>query len=266
MEQDLSIFPLLATQAGRAPEAFAILAPGRTPLRYGRLQAHVSDIVKTLNTMGVGRHDRVALVLLAIDQSKEMMRLVWPGDIEGRRRAGHGDWLRLPQPNGWFDLVVGDGCFSCMEYLGGYRVLAASLHRVLKKHGLLIMRFLVQPEASEKLHEVFKDLMTGRIGSFSALRWRLIMALQADPRNGVRMVDVWQAWVGVGIDWNTVVARTGWPAEAIHTLCNDDARRFSFPTLAEVRATLSDHFEAIAVRVAQYELAERCPTLVFRPL
>jgi SAM-dependent methyltransferase len=203
--------------------------------------------------------------LLAVDQSKEMIRLVWPGDIAGRRRAERGDWLRLPQANKWFDLVVGDGCFSCMEYTDGYRILAASVQRVLKKQGLFLMRFFVRPEVSETPQDVFRDLLAGRIGSFSAFRWRLTMALQEDPRDGVRMGDVWQAWVDAGIDWNTVVARTGWPAEVIHSMPKD-GDRFSFPTLEEVRTALSDHFEEVAVHVAQYELAERCPTVVFRPV
>jgi acyl-CoA synthetase (AMP-forming)/AMP-acid ligase II len=63
MTQDLRIFELLASQAERAPKATAILAPGRAPLTYERLYVHVRNTAKTLNTLGVGRGDRVALVL-----------------------------------------------------------------------------------------------------------------------------------------------------------------------------------------------------------
>jgi acyl-CoA synthetase (AMP-forming)/AMP-acid ligase II/acyl carrier protein len=63
VRQGLSIYELLATQAELAPEALAILAPGRAPLTYERLQGHLRNTVQTLNSMGVGRHDRVALVL-----------------------------------------------------------------------------------------------------------------------------------------------------------------------------------------------------------
>src|ERR687884_661893 len=54
---------LLADQSRHHPDAPAILAPGRTPLTYGRLWQHVNDIVQTLHTIGLNRHDRVALVL-----------------------------------------------------------------------------------------------------------------------------------------------------------------------------------------------------------
>ena len=59
----MSIHALLETQAERAPEAIAIAAPGRAPLTYGRLRIHIDYVVKTLNAMGLGRNDRVAIVL-----------------------------------------------------------------------------------------------------------------------------------------------------------------------------------------------------------
>ena len=54
---------LLKHQAGRIPDAPAILAPGRAPLTYGRLYQHVDEMEGTLRGMGIGCHDRVVLVL-----------------------------------------------------------------------------------------------------------------------------------------------------------------------------------------------------------
>src|SRR5919198_990657 len=54
---------LLADHAERTPDALAILAPGRAPLTYGRLRRHIGDVVHTLRAMGLGRHDRIVLVL-----------------------------------------------------------------------------------------------------------------------------------------------------------------------------------------------------------
>ena len=61
--QHLCIHHLLQDQAQHTPDALAILAPGRAPLTYGRLHRHVDDVVQTLHAMGLGRNDRVALVL-----------------------------------------------------------------------------------------------------------------------------------------------------------------------------------------------------------
>jgi len=54
---------MLETQAERAPDSIAIAAPGRNPLTYRRLCDHVDYVVKTLNSMGFGRGDRIAIVL-----------------------------------------------------------------------------------------------------------------------------------------------------------------------------------------------------------
>lgn len=61
--QDLSIHDVLETQAERAPETIAIAAPGRAPLTYGRLRIFVGHVLEMLNAMGLGRNDRIALVL-----------------------------------------------------------------------------------------------------------------------------------------------------------------------------------------------------------
>ena len=57
------IHDLLAAQVDKSREATAIAAPGRKALSYGHLLGHVGEVVKSLNAMGIGRNDRVALVL-----------------------------------------------------------------------------------------------------------------------------------------------------------------------------------------------------------
>jgi acyl-CoA synthetase (AMP-forming)/AMP-acid ligase II len=54
---------LLEHQAKRIPEAPAILAQDRTPLTYGGLYQHVDKMGRMLRMMGIGRHDRIAVVL-----------------------------------------------------------------------------------------------------------------------------------------------------------------------------------------------------------
>src|SRR5262245_27058242 len=60
--QALCIEGLLRTKAERIPDAIAITAPGRMPLVYGRLCSHVAEVASSLNAIGVGRNDRVAIV------------------------------------------------------------------------------------------------------------------------------------------------------------------------------------------------------------
>src|SRR6058998_2269119 len=57
------IHDLLEAHAKQAPSSVAIAAPRRISLSYGRLHSHVIDTVSRLNELGLGRNDRVALVL-----------------------------------------------------------------------------------------------------------------------------------------------------------------------------------------------------------
>lgn len=61
--QRSTLYVLIVAQAERNPDAVAIAAPGRTSLTYGNLRQHVEDTASRLNDLGIGRGDRVALVL-----------------------------------------------------------------------------------------------------------------------------------------------------------------------------------------------------------
>jgi acyl-CoA synthetase (AMP-forming)/AMP-acid ligase II len=54
---------MLESQVDQLPGAIAIAAVGRTPLTYSRLCDQINYVVKTLNSMDIGRNDRIALVL-----------------------------------------------------------------------------------------------------------------------------------------------------------------------------------------------------------
>src|SRR5215831_6943770 len=61
--QSLCIHHIFEAHAEGLPETWAIVAPGRAPLTYGRLSKHLHDMGQTLHILGVARHERVALVL-----------------------------------------------------------------------------------------------------------------------------------------------------------------------------------------------------------
>jgi acyl-CoA synthetase (AMP-forming)/AMP-acid ligase II len=58
-----TLFDCLRAQAQRTPHAWALLAPGRRPLTYAALLAQVQHTVAQLLVFGVGRGDRVAVVV-----------------------------------------------------------------------------------------------------------------------------------------------------------------------------------------------------------
>jgi acyl-CoA synthetase (AMP-forming)/AMP-acid ligase II len=59
----LSVYHLLIEAVGHAPTGIAIAAPGRTPLTYAHLRDQIDATIHALNQMGVGRNDRVGLVM-----------------------------------------------------------------------------------------------------------------------------------------------------------------------------------------------------------
>lgn len=61
--QNLTVHTFVSYWAKRTPDAIAVAAPGRSPLTYSRLNSHIENTVKTMNKRGIGRNDRVAVVL-----------------------------------------------------------------------------------------------------------------------------------------------------------------------------------------------------------
>lgn len=205
--------------------------------------------------------------LQAVDRSAEMIEVVWPGNVPGRREARQGQWLSLPFADRQFDVVVGDGCFIHMDYPHGWTALSRSLRRVIRDDGLMLMRFFVQGPDRETPEEVYLDLKRGDVESFHVFKWRLAMALQQSSAEGVRVHDVWQHWDRAAISMPELARQTGWPPESIRTitLYRDKQVTHTFPTLAEALDAVKPFFAVQLVQQPAYELGERCPIVTFRP-
>jgi acyl-CoA synthetase (AMP-forming)/AMP-acid ligase II/acyl carrier protein len=59
----LSLEDNLTFYSQRSPDRHAILAPGWSPMTYAALRARANNMVRGLRSIGVGRHDRVAVML-----------------------------------------------------------------------------------------------------------------------------------------------------------------------------------------------------------
>lgn len=204
--------------------------------------------------------------LVAVDHSQAMIREIWPGARLGYTalRAG---WPTLPLLDNSQDIVVGDGCFSALSYPGEYQAAVRAVRRVIRAHGIFLMRFYIRPEVGEPVAAVIDDLLRGRVGNFHVFKWRLAMALHGSLDEGVRLADIWDAWHAAVPAPAPLAARLGWPLRAVLTIdaYRGVATRYTFPTLAEARAAMADSFAEIECCLPGYELGERCPTLIFRP-
>ena len=208
--------------------------------------------------------------LTAVDHSPAMIDAMWPaaGTPVGAC-AIRADWRAMPIDPETIDFAVGDGCNPVLAFPNDVDAVCVEIARVLRPGGLLAFRVFLRPDVAETVEDVAHALAAGRIGTVHALRWRLVAAMCPVTERGVRLGDVWDAWDGM----RGLVARfgqsPGWTADEIATIdmYRNMETRFYFPTLAEMRGALSRHLAETDRIVGGYELAERCPILVFaKPL
>lgn len=255
--------PLWEIQAGQWAELGRPLRPGEDDLVP--VQDSIDERGRDLTALILGvtpelvhRRWPDGATVLATDKSMAMIREV------GRTRAAQADWLALPVAGTSCDLVLSDGGFANVPG-ASVAALAGSVRRVLRDDGVVTTRMFVRPDDREEPDEVWEELVGGRIGTFSAFKLRLLMALCGDDGD-VGVATGW-AWFGCRCpDPDGLARRLGWPVAEIRTI---EAYRgqdtvYWFPTLAQFRAVMSREFDERACHSPGYELGERCPTFVFR--
>jgi SAM-dependent methyltransferase len=203
--------------------------------------------------------------LVAVDHSLPMVANVWPKPPHGT--AVCGDWRTMPLPARSRDIALGDGCLTLLSVPEGREAFARNLKRVLTDDGVLALRCFCRPDEAETPGQVFDALRAGRIRGFHAFKWRLVMALHGQPHEGTRLADVWNCWSAEVADPDAFARERGWPLEAVRSLevYRNSETRYLFSTIEESRRSLAPWFALESQHVGRYELAERCPVLVFRP-
>jgi SAM-dependent methyltransferase len=206
--------------------------------------------------------------VIAVDKSADMIAAVWPGPRRAGDAAVRAEWRSLPLADGSVDLVFADGSLCLLPYPAGHAAVCAELRRVLRPGGRWVMRCFVHPVEKESVAAVLEDLRAGLIGGVSVLKWRLNMALQADPAEGVTLARAWKVIHAAWPDLGALAERTGWPLNRVRLLeaYRDNPTIYGYPTLAEHRTLLlRGGFEVMRIFTPDYELGDRCPTLVLAP-
>jgi SAM-dependent methyltransferase len=200
--------------------------------------------------------------LTALDNSADMIRALWPQD----RRTLLGDWLDMPFDDAAFDHVVGDGCPVLLDHPLQHERLFAEAARVLKPGGRLVMRVFVCAEQTETPERVCAMALAGEIRGFHAFKWRLSMALAARSRDYTFCIaDTLHTFEHLLPDRAQLAAVTGWSLQDIATIdfYRGSSARYSYPPLSALRSIVPLPLREIEVRHGSYELAERCPILVW---
>jgi len=200
--------------------------------------------------------------LTALDNSADMIRALWPQD----RRAVRGDWLDMPFEDASFDHVIGDGCPVLLGHPLQHERLFAEAARVLRPGGRLLLRVFVGAEQPETSEQVCSLALAGGIRGFHAFKWRLSMALAAQARDHTfHIADTLHTFDRLLPDRARLAAITGWPMRDIETIdfYRGSSARYSYPPLSALRSIVPLELHEVEVRHGSYELAERCPILVW---
>lgn len=202
----------------------------------------------------------------AIDWTPAMIEHVWPGP---REHATLDDWREMPFPSGSFDAVTCDGGINLLQYPDDQRRTFRHLARIVAPGGLFMPRLFVPPPARETPQEVLDDLFGGRIRDLNGLKMRMCMAMQDAAEEGVAPRDVRQRLLEVAGDWPALAGRLGWPLDHFATIeaYRHTTARYYYVTESVVTGMLCEEepfFERVSAETPDYDLGDRCPTVVYR--
>jgi SAM-dependent methyltransferase len=205
--------------------------------------------------------------LHAIDMSAEMIAKVWrlhpllPSEVHNRF------WQHMPLADNSVACAAGDGSLNSLQGIGEFADVLDEVSRVLKPGGAMVMRLFVSPDARAGMSDIERAVADGAIDIFHALKWHVAMAIAEAPDYSVKVSDIRDAVVAMFPDREILTALRGWPREAIDTIDSYEGAetRYTFPTFDALNRACAPYFEIAEVRTGTYEIAERCPTLLFRP-
>ena len=205
--------------------------------------------------------------LHAFDHSAEMIASVWQPHPRIPSSAQQASWQHLPLPDQSVLVFVGDGSLNALPDLSDYPDVLAEVVRLMRPGGTLCLRCFIRPDVRESLYAVAAAVAAGRVGSFHALKWRVAMAISEGPAFSVAVADIHDAFEATFPDRERLASSTGWPVEVIGTIdaYKGTQTRYTFPTMAALKAISAPFFEVQEVLYGRYELAERCPTVRLGP-
>jgi len=200
----------------------------------------------------------------AVDHNPQMIEAVWPGPAGSARLS---TWVEIPFSESSIDLVLCDGGLSVVRFADEAERVVREVARVLRQGALAVFRVYDPPAQRESAAEVLEALLAGRIPSPNHLKLRLGMAMQEDPRQGVRLSEIWNRLHEGAPDFRYLAACIGWDYDqlcAINTY-RESSNCYYFPPLESVLTLFeANGFRREYINVPSYEMGGRCPVAGFR--
>jgi hypothetical protein len=203
--------------------------------------------------------------LIAIDNNLGMIEKLWNTGINAK--AIHANWLDIPLERQTIGYAIGDGSINMLLYDSQYKLWFEQINKVLIPEGRLIIRVFARPAHPESLSLVRESALSGSIGNFHAFKWRWAMALVGMNKNpNIRVTQILESFNEYFPNRHSLSEKANWPIDDIDTIdvYTKSEAIYSFPTLDEVRSTISGNFIEVATMYGEYELSDRCPIVVIQ--
>jgi hypothetical protein len=206
------------------------------------------------------------VTLLALDHSLPMINAQWQANESAPSVASCARWQAMPVPDGVADAIVGDGSLNALSSLADYPDVLSELARVVKRDGVIVLRFFIRPPGGDSVEEIMDAVMRRAFPTSATFRFRLTMALTKDD-GSVVLGEFLDQFNALFPDREKLAAAAGWPMDEIDRFDMDRGSRvaLTFPDEATIRAIVAPFFDVISVRQGSYPLADRCPTVAFAP-
>ncbi len=206
-----------------------------------------------------------SIELCAYDQSEEMIKAVWQPHPLIKSHVTQARWQCLPAPESSFIAAAGDGALNVLPRLDCYDEVFRELHRVLEDASQAVIRCFIRPDNTESLEEIVRAVRRGDVRSFHALKWRIAMSLVNTSDAAIAVEAIRDAFNDSFPSRSELAKITGWPEAVIGTIdaYKDSPALYSFPTLSELKHQCRAYFSIEDLMYGTYELASRCPTVIF---
>jgi SAM-dependent methyltransferase len=202
--------------------------------------------------------------ITAVDQSRALVKDVWPGNAPGRR-AVVGDWLRLPFAAASFEACIGDGSLISFDFPGRLQLALSEAARCLKARATFACRMFLAPDVAAGFAEIETAAHQKRL-TCQLFKLKFAIAIAAELENpNVRVSSIPEFFDIRFPDRDRLAAITGWDRAEIDTI--DIYRKspaiYAFPTKRQLFSAIPDAFEnARLVPVANHPMGNEWPVLV----
>lgn len=203
--------------------------------------------------------------LYSVDNNMHIIQGLWHPTAHCPSHIICADWSNLPLKNSFFDLIIGDGVTTPLDFPRTFNQVINEFHRVLKPHGKLMLRHFFKDPNGPNEEQVWLNAYKNKYPNFSAFKWHLAHALQTSPLKGIKVTDLLASWEKHLPYWAENGRELPWPLGEIATIevYRTSRLRYIYLNSREMDTVFKKTFKRTRSFYGTYELGEHCPVVIY---